>query len=582
MRLSKSFIPTRKEDPADADIASHKLLIRGGYIRQLARGIYNFLPLGWRSIRKIEAIVREEMDRSGAQEILMPGVQPAELWQESNRWEEYGDDLLRMKDRKGGDFCLGPTHEEVITDLVRGELNSYKQLPMNLYQIQTKFRDEPRPRFGLLRAREFIMKDAYSFDIDHEAAEESYDEMFDAYARVCDRLGFDWRAVEADTGAIGGSRSHEFQVITDTGEDKLVICPECGYAANVEKAEFAIPDWDSPEEANYEEMERVETPGQRTIEEISSFLDVDPSECVKTLVYLADEEPVAVLVRGDHDANEVKVRDYLRDETDIEFTQLNLASDAVVAELTEAPVGFAGPVELDMPVIADLAVEGLSNFVVGANAKDAHFVNVNWGRDFDVAAFTDLRLAEVGDPCPECQTAMEGTRGIEVGHIFFLDTKYSEPLGATVLDENGSATPMIMGCYGMGVTRMLAAVAEQNHDDDGLIWPMPIAPYQALVLPLQMRSDDVVETGEELYRELKDAGVEVLIDDRDEGVGAKFKDADLIGIPVRIAIGTRGLDEGNVELKLRWEDEIEHVPVEEAADRVLELVDKYGADADIT
>lgn len=577
MRLSNLFMPTRKEDPADADIASHTLLVRGGYIRQVARGIYNFLPLGLRSLHKIEAIIREEMNRAGAQEVLLPGVQPARLWRESGRWEEYGPELLRMEDRKDGEFCLGPTHEEVITDLVRGELNSYKQLPLNLYQIQTKFRDEPRPRFGLLRAREFIMKDAYSFDLDEEAAEESYDEMYEAYASICDRLGSDWRAVEADTGAIGGSRSHEFQVITDTGEDRLLICPECGYAANVEKAEFAMPERSASSESERAELERVSTPGRRTIEEVGEFLEIDPRQCLKTLVFLADETPIAVLVRGDHDVNEVKVRDYLREETDLEFSHLHMADDNAVADVTEAPVGFAGPVDLDIPVFADRAVESIANAVVGANEKDAHYVNANWGRDYEVEGFGDLRSAEQGDPCPECETEMEETRGIEVGHIFFLETKYSEPMGATVLDENGSETPMIMGCYGMGVTRVLAAVAEQNHDDDGLIWPLPIAPYHAIILPLQMNSTEVVETAESIYEDLEEAGVEVVLDDRDEGVGAKFKDADLIGIPVRIAIGTRELEEGNVELKLRWEDEMELVSPEDAVDQVVDLVERRVA-----
>ena len=582
MRLSTYFMPTRKEDPADAEIASHKLLVRGGYIRMVARGIYDYLPFGWRSIRKIEQIVREEMERAGAQEVLLPAVQPSELWEESGRWEDYGPELLRMKDRKGADFCLGPTHEEVITAMVRGEINSYKQLPQNIFQIQTKFRDEPRPRFGLLRAREFIMKDAYSFDLDEESAERSYDEMFETYGRICDRLGFEWRAVEADTGAIGGSRSHEFQVIADEGEDRLVHCPECGYAANVEIAEVdvEVADVDRDDES-FASLETVETPDARTIEEVSGFLDVEPSDCVKTLIYLADDDPVAILVRGDYGANDIKVEDYLREEVGLQFDELHMAADAAVTELTGAPVGFAGPVGLDFPVYADRTVEGMTNFVVGANEADAHHVGVNWERDFHVDGFGDIRKADEGDPCPECGEPLETSMGIEVGHVFFLDTKYSEPLEATVLDKNGVATPMIMGCYGMGITRMLAAVAEQNHDEDGLVWPMPIAPFQAMVLPLQMNSDEVVETGDRLYDELQEAGVEAVLHDRDEGVGAKFKDADLVGIPIRIAIGTRGLDEGNVELKLRWEDEMELVPVDEVADRVVELVEEHGADVEI-
>jgi prolyl-tRNA synthetase len=579
MRLSQSFMPTRKEDPADAEIASHKLLVRAGYIRQLSRGLYDYLPLGLRSLHKIERIIREEMNRSGAQEVLLPGVQPAELWEESGRWEDYGPELLRMEDRKGADFCLGPTHEEVITAMVRGEINSYKQLPQNIYQIQTKFRDEPRPRFGLLRAREFIMKDAYSFDIDQEGAEASYDAMYEAYGRICDRLGFEWRAVEAPTGAIGGSRSHEFQVIAETGEDDLVHCSECDYAANVEIAQVAAEVEERPESEMSGDLETVETPEKKTIEEVSSHLEVDPTDCVKTLVYLADDEPVVVLMRGDHEANDLKIEEFLRDEAGLEFDELHMASDKSVRDVTGAPVGFAGPVELDLPIYADSAVRAMADFVVGANEDDRHHTNVNWGRDFDVEQFAEFREAGAGDPCPECGSSLETSQGIEVGHVFFLGTKYSEPLGATVQDEHGTDRPMIMGCYGIGVSRILAAVAEQNHDDDGLVWPMPIAPFQATILPLQMNSDEVVETAESLYSDLQDMGVEVLIDDRDEGVGAKFKDADLYGIPIRIAIGTRGVENGEVEVKLRWEDDDELVSVDEAADHVAELVDEYGADS---
>jgi len=577
MRLSNSFVPTRKEDPADAEIASHKLLVRGGYIRQVARGIYDYLPLGLRSLRKIKTIIREEMDRAGAQEVLLPSVQPAELWEETGRWEEYGPELLRMKDRKGSDFCLGPTHEEVITAMVRGEINSYKQLPQNIYQIQDKFRDEPRPRFGLLRAREFSMKDAYSFDIDREGAERSYDEMYETYARICDRLGFEWRAVRAPTGAIGGSRSHEFQVIAETGEDELVHCPECDYAANVEIADVDTSAEDSPESGDEAPMETVDTPDRRTIAEVSEFLDVPPARCVKTLIYLADDDPVAVLVRGDHEANDLKIEEFLRDEADLSFDKLHMANDAAVEDVTGAPVGFAGPVELDVPVYADRSIEGLTNFVVGANAADAHHTRVDWGRDFEIAGFGDVRRARAGDPCPQCGSPLESSQGIEVGHVFFLGTKYSEPLGATVQDENGVDTPMIMGCYGIGVSRILAAVAEQNHDGDGLVWPMPIAPFQALVMPLQMGADEVTETADELYDELRDRGIEVAMDDRDEGFGEKFKDADLIGIPIRIVIGTRGLDNGELEVKLRWEEDERMVPVDEVPDVVEKLVDEHGA-----
>ncbi|QDG52497.1 proline--tRNA ligase [Persicimonas caeni] len=573
MRLSKMFMPTRKEDPADAEVVSHKLLVRGGYIRMLTRGIYDFLPLGWRSVRKIEQIIREEMDRAGAQEVHLPAVQPAELWKESGRWDEYGPELLRFKDRKGSDFCLGPTHEEVITDLIRGDIASYKDLPVNLYQIQTKFRDEPRPRFGLMRGREFIMKDAYSFDIDEEGANKSYEEMFETYKRICERLGFDYAAVEADTGNIGGSKSHEFQVLADTGEDEIVSCPECGYAANVEKAEIRLPEYDG-EKFPPQDLELVETPGKKTIDEVSGFLNIAPMRCLKTLIFNCDDTAVAVLVRGDHDANEIKIRGFLKEHTDISCEEINLASDAQVTEITGAPVGFAGPIDLDIPVFADLAVEEMTNYTVGANDADKHYVNVNHGRDFEVEAFADLRRAQNADLCGRCGAPFEGHRGIEIGHVFYLGTKYSEAMDAKIQDENGQMKPMIMGCYGIGVTRILAAVVEQNHDDNGIIWPMAIAPYQVTVLPLQMRNDEVVETGEKLYEELRAAGIEVTLDDRDAGVGQKFKDADLVGIPVRIAIGSRGLKDGNVEIKLRSESDIQDISVDEAVEYVKGLVQK--------
>ena len=567
MRLSTSFVPTRKEDPADAEVVSHKLLVRAGYIRKLTGGIYSFLPLGWRSVRKIEAVVREEMDRAGAQEVMLPAVQPAKLWKESGRWSEYGPELLRFEDRKGGEFCLGPTHEEVITDLVRGEIKSYKQLPLNLYQIQTKFRDERRPRFGLMRGREFIMKDAYSFDADTEAAASSYDAMFEAYDRICSRLGFDYCAVEADTGNIGGSRSHEFQVLAETGEDDLVICPECGYSANVEKAEIRVDDIERPD-VEMESSSKVETPGARTIEEVGGSLDRSPDEIVKTLIYDVDETLVAVLLRGDHGANEVKIADALREETDLDASSIELASDEQIRELTGAPVGFSGPVGLEIPVVADVAVRGMANFVVGANEADAHLVDVNWGRDFEVAAFADLREAEAGDACARCGGTLEGSRGIEVGHVFLLGDKYSKAMEAMYLAEDGKHRPLQMGCYGIGITRILAAVVEQNHDDDGIIWPMPIAPYQVLLSVLHTDNDEVMEAAQTVYEDLKEAGVEVVLDDRDIGIGAKFKDADLIGIPLRLTFGSRGIAEGNVEMKWRDESDDELVDVDAVAERV--------------
>lgn len=568
MRFSKAFIPTRKEDPADAEVVSHKLLIRGGYMRMLSRGIYSFLPLGWRSVRKIEAIIREEMNAAGAQEVHMPTVQPAELWEESGRWSKYGPELLRFKDRKDSDYCLGPTHEEVITDLVRGELTSYKQLPANLYQIQTKFRDEPRPRFGLMRGREFVMKDAYSFDLDEEGALRSYDIMFEAYGRICDRMGFDWAAVEADTGNIGGSASHEFQVLAETGEDQIVSCPECGYAANVEKAEIEVVTAERDADIELGEYETVDTPDAGTIEEVSSFLDKPPTQFVKTLLYMADGDPLAVLMRGDHQVNEIKLNGLLRDRG-LEVDELRLAGDAEVQQITGAPVGFAGPVELDVPIYADHGIKAMANFVVGANEADKHLVGVNWERDFAVKQFADLRRAREGDRCGRCGGTFESHRGIEVGHVFNLGTLYSEKMDATVLDENGKAQPMVMGCYGMGVTRILAAVVEQNHDQHGIIWPLPIAPYQVIILPLQMKNEHVVTAAEELYAELQAKGVEVIIDDRDLRAGNKFKDADLIGIPLRITVGSRGLDEGNIEYKPRTADDFELVDVDAIVDRIL-------------
>ena len=570
MRLSQAYLPTRKEDPADAEVVSHKLLVRGGYIRMLTRGIYNFLPMGWRSVRKIEEVVRQEMDRAGAQEVRLPAVQPAELWQESGRWEEYGPELLRFEDRKGGDFCFGPTHEEVITDMIRGDIKSYKQLPMNLYQIQTKFRDEIRPRFGLMRGREFIMKDAYSFDVDLEAAKESYDKMYEAYDRICDRLGFDYAAVEADTGNIGGSHSHEFQVLAETGEDAIVTCPDCGYAANVEKAEIAVADGERDEDQAA--METVDTPGASSIDEICEFLDVQADQVVKTLIYRVDDELVAVLLRGDHNANEVKIGAAVSEALDWDAIEVELATDAQIKEATGSPVGFAGPVGLEMPVIADRSVETMSNVVVGANAADKHHVNANHGRDFEVQAFADVREARAGDPCGRCGGTFEAHRGIEIGHVFLLGDKYAQAMEANYLDNNGRHQPIQMGCYGIGITRILAAVVEQNHDDDGIIWPMPIAPYQVLMSVLHPDNEDVKEAADEIYDALSAEGIEVLMDDRDMGIGAKFKDADLVGIPLRLVLGGRGVGNGEVEWKWRDSDEQENVPLDEVVERAVEGV----------
>ncbi len=572
MRMSQGFVPTRKEDPADADVASHRLLIRAGYIRMLARGIYTFMPLGWRSVKKIEAIVRQEMDAAGAQEVHMPAVQPAELWKESGRWEEYGAELLRFEDRKGAGFCLGPTHEEVITDLVRNDVSSYKQLPLNLYQIQMKFRDETRPRFGLMRGREFIMKDAYSFDLDEAGAQKSYDIMFEAYNRICERLGFEFRAVEADTGNIGGSRSHEFQVLAETGEDEIVSCSACGYAANVEKAELKIEELTRDASIELKPLTNIETPSKKTINDVAEFLKLPAASLIKTLIFMADGEAIAVLMRGDQGANEIKIKAFHKKQTGKDVTELRMAVDGEIWDATKAPVGFAGPMGLTIPVYADWSISALVNGAAGANLKDTHAINVNHGRDYEVSAFGDFRLAQGGDPCGRCGGSFEVHRGIEVGHIFYLGTKYSQALNATVQDEAGKQCFLEMGCYGIGVTRMLAAVVEQNHDENGIIWPLAIAPYHVTILPLQIKDPEVVAAAEKIYAELRAAGVEAILDDRDLRAGGKFKDADLIGIPLRITIGSRTLQEGQVEFKARQDADNTLVNVDEVVALVTQKV----------
>lgn len=559
MRLTRLHAPTLKDVPRDAEVPSHRLLFRAGFIRKLAAGIYDYLPLAVRTIRKIETIIREEMDAAGAQEVRLPAVQPAEIWQESGRWAFYGPELLRFQDRKGGDFCLGPTHEEVIVDVVRRDVRSWRALPLNLYQIQTKFRDEIRPRAGLMRGREFTMKDAYSFDVDKAAALESYDAMYAAYERIFTRCGLDFRAVEADTGAIGGDRSHEFQVLADTGEDAIVSCQQCDYAANVEEARLPEPEAPPAADAG-SAVERVHTPGVTTIEQVAEFLDRPATEFIKTLLVMADDTLHAVLVRGDHELNVLKVKKLLGAQT------VDLAPEDRVRTATGAPVGFAGPVGLGADavtsILADYAIRGAVNAVTGANEGDHHLLHVSEGRDFEVARFADLRLAEPGDDCPKCGGELRGYRGIEVGHVFFLGTKYSEAMRCNYLDESGREQPMVMGCYGIGVTRVMAAAIEQHHDDNGIVWPMAIAPYQVTVLPLQMNVPEVVEASERIHDALAAAGVEVVLDDRKERAGSKFKDAELMGIPLRIAIGGRGLKEGVVELRERTATSNESIPLE--------------------
>jgi prolyl-tRNA synthetase len=567
MRWSQSYIFTTREAPKDAEVVSHRLMVRAGMIRKLAAGIYSYLPLGWRSMEKMIAIVRREMNAAGAAELVMPAVQPAELWQESGRWQAYGVELLRMHDRHKREFCFGPTHEEVVTDIVRRDVKSYRQLPFNLYQIQVKFRDEIRPRFGLMRGREFMMKDAYSFDVDDAGLDLSYEKMRAAYCKVFEACGLDYTMVEADTGSIGGSASHEFMVVADTGESAVVRCPDCGYAANVEKAE--VGDIGAPAAADEEELRRVDTPGPTTVEAVAGFLGVEPSRVVKTLLYQSDKGPVAALIRGDRELNEVKLGNI------VGATELRLAREDEVEELTGAPVGFAGPVGLSAEVrlIADNTVRALTNFVCGANAADAHHTGVNWDRDLpDLAEWEDLLLARAEDPCPRCDGTLEVYRGIEVGHIFRLGSKYSEAMSCTYTDEAGALQPMVMGCYGLGIGRTVAAAIEQNHDDDGIIWPLPLAPHEVVLLSLDPSDPEVAQVADGLYDRLREKGVDVLYDDREGRPGVKFKDADLIGFPVRVVVGKRSLAEDKVEISTRREREKMFVPTANAIEKTLELL----------
>ena len=571
MRWSTTFIPTLKEDPADAEVASHKLLVRAGMIRQISRGIYDYLPLALRAIRKIETIVREEMDRAGAQELLLPIAAPAELWQESGRWEIYGKELIRFKDRHERDFCLGPTHEEIITDLVRKAVRSYRELPLNLYQIQTKFRDEPRPRFGLMRGREFIMKDSYSFHVDMEDCRREYQKMFETYKRIFARCGLRFRPVEADTGAIGGTLSHEFQVLAESGEDAIVSCNRCDYAANIQKAQVktrrpSARDLKRPAPP----LKKVATPGKRSVAEVSAFLSLSPERFVKTLVYKVDgSELVAVLARGDHEINECKLKAALNCQ------EAALADETEVERATHVAPGYLGPIGLKLRTIADHAIQAMRGAVTGANEANAHFVEVDQERDFTPSAFADLRMAAAGDPCPRCDEGLlESYRGIEVGQVFYLGKKYSEALGATYLDAEGRERPIEMGCYGIGITRLLAAAVEQNHDENGIIWPFAIAPFQVLLLPISYKEPAVREVTEGLYRELIGRGVEVILDDRDERPGVKFKDADLIGIPLRVTVGAKGLERGCVEARWRGDGRSEDIPVAGAAERIGSIVEE--------
>ena len=572
IRYTQYLMPTTKETPSDAEVVSHRLMLRGGFIRKVASGIYTYMPAGLRVLRKVERILREEMDQAGAQEVLMPTVIPAELWQESGRWDVYGKELLRFKDRADREFCLGPTHEEVVTDIVRRDIRSYRQLPVNLYQIQDKFRDEIRPRFGLMRGREFFMKDAYSFDMDEEGAKESYRKMYDAYCRIFRRMGLDFRAVEADTGNIGGSSSHEFMVIADSGEDSIVSCASCAYGANVEKAEcppLAEATVGSKEAGPFR---KVETPGQRTIEEVSGFLGIEPGALIKTLLFETSVGDVAVLVSGAFEINEAKVRGFLGAEW------VRLAEEPKVRELTGAPSGFAGPVGLSVRIIADLSVRSIASGATGANEKDAHLVDVAPGRDFEPEAYADLRMVREGDSCPRCGSELRVSRGIEVGHVFRLGNKYSEKLRAVALDADGKEVVIVMGCYGIGVGRTAAAAIEQHHDADGMIWPISIAPFEVTIIPVNVKNAAVAAAAEKLASDLDAQGVEVFLDDREERPGIKFKDADLVGIPVRVTLGEKNVADGFGELRDRKTGETVRVELAKIAEEVMKMVARKKAE----
>lgn len=557
MRVSEMFLATQREIPADAEIPSHRLMLRAGLIRKMASGVYSFMPMGYRTYRKVEAVIREEMDKAGAQELIMPALLPAEAYQGSGRWEKFGPEMFRLSDRGGRSFCLGPTHEEPFTEAVRDSIRSYKQLPVTLYQIQHKYRDEKRPRFGVIRAREFVMKDAYSFDVDEAGLDISYKKMYDAYRAIFDRLGLDYTIVDADSGAMGGSGSQEFMVKSEVGEDGICYCDECGYAANEEKAGWTRGAADTATELA---VEKIHTPDVKTIEELCGYLNCGADAFVKTILYNIDGKFVAAMCRGDRDINETKLGNLY------DATEMELAAFVDVEMITGAKVGFAGPVGLKQKVdiVVDSEVAGMKNFVVGACETDYHFKNINIGRDFEADTVADITNAKEGDICPKCGKGKLGmARGVEVGHIFKLGTKYSDALGCVYLDNNGKEHSMVMGCYGIGVSRVLAAIIEQNHDDDGIIWPSIVAPYKVIVVPTKANDEEIMGVAEKIYADLKSAGVEVLIDDRNERPGVKFKDADLLGIPLRVTVGRRA-GEGIVEVKRRDSKDATELTVDEA------------------
>ncbi len=568
MRFSKYFIPTLKENPADADTTSAKLMLRAGLIRKVGAGLYDWLPLGFKILKKVEQIIREEMDRAGGMEVWLPHVQPKELWEESGRWQFYGRELLRFKDRKDAEFCFAPTAEEIITDLARRSFKSYRDLPALMYQFGTKFRDEIRPRFGVMRAREFYMKDAYSFHATDADMDAMYQTMVDTYTRIFTRLGLKFRPVEADTGTIGGSFSHEFMVLAETGEEQIAACDSCGYAANIERAETRPPA-PSAKEA-LKAIEEVATPNQHKVVDVAKALGVGPEKIIKTVFLIADSQPVVALVRGDTDLNEHKLQRLLGAQL------IRPAKDEEYRQIANCDPGFAGPMKLKAKVVADLLVPEISNAVTGANKKDFHLKNVNIERDFKPDLIADIRNIRAGDDCPRCKGKVVFHRGIEVGHVFKLGTKYSKSMKADFLNEGGSSEPMIMGCYGIGVSRIVAAAIEQNNDEWGIQWPMPIAPFKVIVTPANMTHPESAQTAEKIYTGLKEKGLDVLLDDRDMRAGFKFKDADLIGIPLRVTIGEKSLAKGVVEIKWRNQSQAEEVPVEKAVEKITALAQAKG------
>lgn len=565
MRLSKALISTLREVPAEAEIQSHKLMLRAGLMRKMASGVYNFMPLGLKVLKNIEDIVREEMDKTGAQEFLASALLPSELWKESGRWSKFGPEMFKLKDRNEREFCLGPTHEEAFTDLARNEIKSYKQLPLNLYQIQTKYRDERRPRFGVMRSREFVMKDAYSFDKNYEGLDEAYNKMYAAYHEIFKRCGLTAKCVEADSGAMGGSGSAEFMIKSEIGEDEVAFCTECNYAANMEKAPAA------PEACTKEELKplnKVETPNVKTIEDLVGFFNTTSKKFAKTLIFKADKNIVAVMVRGDREVNETKVINALGGAIEFE-----MADPETVFKATSAKVGFAGPIGIKVDqLFIDNEVASMSNMIVGANETGYHYENANFERDFK-GKVGDFRNAAEGDTCPKCGKPLTIARGIEVGHIFKLGTKYSEAMGANFIDENGESKPLIMGCYGIGINRTMAAIIEQNNDDNGIIWPISVAPYKVIIVPVVTKDEKQMAAANELYEKLKGLGIDVLIDDREERAGVKFKDADLIGIPIRVTVGKK-INEGMVEFKLRKEADIELVPFDSVIDKIKGIINQ--------